>query len=79
MNNAHRRASRICRDVEAEAEAKQETPWAQQEAFEAEQIKKAASRFGAKDHKSKSGESKSGGGRVQKKTFHLWGVHVRSK
>lgn len=42
------------RDVEAEAEAKQETPWGQQEAFEAEQIKKAASRFGAKDRKAKS-------------------------
>jgi len=42
--------------VEAEAEAAQETPWAQQEQFEAEQIKKAASRYGAKDRKSKAGE-----------------------
>ncbi|PRW59127.1 pre-mRNA-splicing factor ATP-dependent RNA helicase DHX16 isoform A [Chlorella sorokiniana] len=40
------------RDVEAEE--KQETPWAQQEQFEAEQIKKAASKFGAKDRKSKA-------------------------
>lgn len=44
--------------MEAEAEAKQETPWGQQEAFEAEQIKKAASRFGAKDRKAKSGEQR---------------------
>ena len=42
------------RDVEAEE--KQETPWAQQEQFEAEQIKKAATKFGAKDRKSKAGE-----------------------
>lgn len=42
------------RDVEAEE--KQETPWAQQEQFEAEQIKKAASKFGAKDRKSKAGK-----------------------
>lgn len=41
------------RDVEAEE--KQETPWAQQEQFEAEQIKKAASKYGAKDRKSKAG------------------------
>ena len=39
-----------------EAEEKQETPWAQQEQFEAEQIKKAATKFGAKDRKSKAGE-----------------------
>ncbi|PSC75579.1 pre-mRNA-splicing factor ATP-dependent RNA helicase DHX16 [Micractinium conductrix] len=42
------------RDVEQEAEAASETPWAQQEAFEAQQIKKAASRYGAKDRKAKS-------------------------
>ena len=41
------------RDVEAEEQ--QETPWAQQEQFEAEQIKKAATKFGAKDRKSKAG------------------------
>lgn len=48
-----------CRDVDEEE--KGETPWAQQEAFEAEQIKKAGggggTRFGAKDRKSKAGEA----------------------
>jgi hypothetical protein len=40
-----------------DAEEKAETPWAQQEAFEAEQIKKASTAgFGAKDKKSKAGE-----------------------
>lgn len=43
------------RDVE-EAEA-QETPWAQQEQFEAEQIKKAITKVGAKDKLAKGGES----------------------
>jgi len=39
------------RDVEEEAAAAAETPWAQQEAFEAEQIKKATLKVGAKDRK----------------------------
>lgn len=42
------------RDVEAEAEAQQETPWAQQEAFEAEQIKRAQRTSGSKDKKAKA-------------------------
>ncbi|GAB4815704.1 hypothetical protein N2152v2_002750 [Parachlorella kessleri] len=39
------------RDVEAEEQ--QETPWAQQEQYEAEQIKKAITNVGAKDRKAK--------------------------
>ncbi|EFN51356.1 hypothetical protein CHLNCDRAFT_59259 [Chlorella variabilis] len=41
-------------DVEAEEEA--ETPWAQQEAFEAQQIKKASAAYGAKDKAAAAGE-----------------------
>ena len=41
------------RDVEAEEQ--QETPWAQQEQYEAEQIKKAITNVGAKDRKAKGG------------------------
>jgi hypothetical protein len=40
---------------DAEAEEKQETPWAQQEQFEAEQIKKAITSVGARDRKTKGG------------------------
>jgi hypothetical protein len=39
-----------------EAEEKADTPWAQQEAFEAEQIKKAGAAYGARDRKAKAGE-----------------------
>lgn len=41
------------RDVEAEE--KQETPWVQQEAYEAEQIKKAITTVGARDRRGKAG------------------------
>lgn len=41
------------RDVEAEE--RQETPWAQQEQFEAEQIKKAITAVGARDRTAKGG------------------------
>lgn len=43
------------RDVDAEEAA--ETPWAQQEAYEAEQMKKAAAAFGSKDKRPKAGGS----------------------
>ena len=46
-------------------EEKGETPWAQQEAYEAAQIKKAAAAYGAKDRKPKAGGWVAAGGRAR--------------
>lgn len=50
---------------DVDEEEKGETPWAQQEAYEAAQIKKAAAAYGAKDRKPKAGGWVAAGGRAR--------------
>jgi hypothetical protein len=57
--HAHTSAPPARRDVDEEAAA--DAPWAQQEAYEAEQLKKALATTGARDRKAEAGEHARGG------------------